>query len=224
MSHQKVLSLFFIVGVFLLFAIGVSGLFFAGAFNPAHLANSSDLVVHGTVTSVEPAGGLSTDRYDVNHPVTLRVIGVFKGNVGDSITIQVGGDNTTGISTAASFSEGEEVVVMLQEQNAAAHPYIDKLYYLTAGQPGKFLVTKDTIQLQEPDRKRITVEQMKEIVQNPEAVNITALPAQNISTESTEVQDRSDADVTKETAHATSDSQQDGFFKGLWKSLVSLFL
>lgn len=168
-----------VTGLLLLLTAGATGLFASGAFDPERLAESSDVVVRGTVTAVEPSGGLPTDRYDVNHPVTLRVTDVFKGEAGDSITIQVGGSEQTYISTA-SFTEGEDVVVMLQEQDANAHPHIDTLYYLTAGHPGKFTVTDGTVQVDEPEQKRVTVDYLKDIVQRTDTADVSGSPERDV--------------------------------------------
>jgi len=198
-------------GMSTLFAATVSGVWAAGPFSPARLASASDVVVHGTVTTVESSGGLPTDRYEVNHPVTVRVADVFKGAVGDSIRLQVGGDTDTYISTAANFTEGEEVTVMLQQQNASAHPHIDTLYYLTAGSSGKYTITDGTVEIREPEQKNITTEQMKEIVQNPETVNITELSAQS-------------PDDEAETGSNEQAETQDGFFAQLWQYITSTFM
>lgn len=164
-----------------------AGLFVAGASDPANAARDADLVVHGTVIGVEqcPSGAPSFQSTDVFHPVHIQVQDVFAGNVsGETVTINAAGSELAGVwvSTAASFSRGEEVVVMLQEHE-------DHLY-MTTGSASKYHVnstglirlsehavnaTGDTVP-RDPEDRTINLTEMARIVHD--ATNATG-PAPN---------------------------------------------
>lgn len=220
MNWRNIVSLLLCSGMFVFLTTSVSGSFISGAFGPADTAQESDLVIHGTVTTVEPSGGHPTKIHDVTHPVTIDVHNVFKGEAGNTIMIQVGGSDRVGISTAASFSEGEEVIVMLQKDETT--PYREELYYPNSGEPGKYLVTDGTVEVKYPERKRITVEQMQEIVQSPTTVNITNLTTPNIS----EKDMLTSPDEAKQPTGAVTDDpvEQGGLLTQLWESITALFL
>jgi hypothetical protein len=81
------------------------------------------------------------------------------------------------ISTAAQFSEGEEVVVMLEEQ--------EDRFYMTTGYATKYEVNNDTIQLLEPERKNITVDKMESIVENTTSTTSNTAPEMEEGSSST---------------------------------------
>lgn len=182
-----------IVGGLIVFLL-VSGLGAAswveGAFNPADVAQRSDTVVHGVVTETTAS------------TVTINVTDVFKGDTDNPITVQLRGGAGADVSTAASFSAGEEVVVMLQQINGTVQ--------VTSGQPGKYLVENGTVAIREPEQKRITVGQLRDIVQEPETTNITAIPS---------------AEISGEDGNGQSETAQDpdsGFLNGIVEFLSSL--
>ena len=131
----------------------VTGLIAARGHHPENAAQDSDLVVHGEVSNIAESGEIAE-----HHPVQINVTEVFKGNTSNTITIQVKGTERTSVSTAAQFSEGEEVVVMLEER--------EDRFYMTTGYATKYEVSSnDTIQLVAPERKNITVAEMESIVE-----------------------------------------------------------
>lgn len=171
MKTQYIVSLLFLIGVGTLLVTIVSGTFTADAFNPVNAAERSDLIVHGTVTDIGNAGWfMPDDGQDVYHPVTISVKDTFKGVQQEKVTFNVRGGkfllsrSSVMVSTAASFSEGEEVVMMLQERNGT---------YYAMGQPGKYKVTNGSVQVMEPERKRITVEELRTLVQDTGAEVVT---------------------------------------------------
>lgn len=174
-----------ILSVLIALTTAGAGLFVAGASDPANTARDADLVIHGTVIGVEqcPSGAPSFQSTDVFHPVHVQMQDVLAGNVsGDTVTINVAGSETAGIwvSTAASFSRGEEVVVMLQEHE-------DHLYMATGSASKYHVNSSGTIRLSEhavnatgdtiPQDRNINLTGMARIVH--EATNATGpIPTQ----------------------------------------------
>lgn len=144
----------------ILLTTGTTGLIVAEAHNPENAASDSNLVVYGTVTDIAGSGAVPE-----HHPVRINASEVFKGDALDTVTVQVKGTERIDISTAASFTEGEEVVVMLEER--------DGRYYMTSGYATKYGVENSTIELVAPERKNITVDEMKSIVEDSSPSNQT---------------------------------------------------
>lgn len=141
----------------LIMVSAASGLIAAEAHVPENAANSSDAVVHGTVSNIADSGEVAE-----HHPVVIDVIDVFKGNISsETVIVQVKGTERMDISTAADFTEGEEVVAMLQEE--------DGRYYMTSGYATKYEVGNDSIELLGPEQKNITLQEMESIVENTTA-------------------------------------------------------
>ena len=153
----------------LAFTVPVAGSWVGGASDPARAAQDADHIIHGTIIGVEQcsSGAPSFQGTDVFHPVHLAVENVFVGNSTDTvITMDMAGSETAGVrvSTAASFSEGEEVVVMLQEHE-------DHLY-LNSGANARYPVNSSgIIRLREPEDHNITLTEMAGIIHN--ATNAT---------------------------------------------------
>jgi hypothetical protein len=145
----------------ILLTAGATGLIAAEGHNPENAAQDSDLVVHGVVSSISSSGEVAEHQ-----PVKIDVIDAFKGNrtellgknLSNTITVQVKGTERMSVSTAAQFSEGEEVVVMLEEQ--------EDRFYMTTGYATKYEVNNDTIQLVAPEQRNITLAEMENIVEN----------------------------------------------------------
>ncbi|WP_414836317.1 hypothetical protein [Candidatus Nanohalococcus occultus] len=145
----------------------VTGLIAAGGHNPEDAAQKSDAVIYGAVSSISESGEVTE-----HHPVKIDVIDAFKGNktellgrnLSNTVTVQVKGTERMDVSTAADFTEGEEVVVMLEEQGGR--------YYMTTGYATKYEVSNnDTLQLVAPERKNITVAEMESMVENSTTVS-----------------------------------------------------
>lgn len=166
----------------LLLVSGVTGLIAAEGHNPENAANSSDAVIHGIVSDIADSGEVAE-----HHPVRIDVFDAFKGNrselVGrnlpNTITVQVKGTKRMSVSTAAKFTEGEEVVVMLQERN-------DR-FYMTTGYATKYEVQNGSIELLEPERRNITVEQMESIVENTTRANQTDIDSGSVTDREMEI-------------------------------------
>lgn len=143
-----------ITTAFLILTSAVTALMAAEARNPENAAAKSDIVVHGNVSSIANSGFVAR-----HHPVWINITEVFRGNTSSgTLKIQVEGDKSYSVSTAASFTEGEEIIVMLKERN--------NQYYMTNGYATKYEVQNNSIQLLEPERKNITVDEMQSIVEN----------------------------------------------------------
>ncbi|QGA80856.1 hypothetical protein [Candidatus Nanohalobium constans] len=146
----------------LLLVSGAACLIAAEGHNPENAAEDSEVVVHGIVSNIAGSGEVAK-----HHPVKINVTEVFKGNTSDTVTIQIQGTDRMSVSTAAQFTEGEEVVVMLEEQ--------EDCYYMTNGYATKYEVSEnDTIQLVAPERKNITVAEMESIVEQTSNSNSTS--------------------------------------------------
>lgn len=141
-----------------------AGLIAAEGHNPKNAAQDSDLVIHGTVSNIAESGEVTE-----HHPIQINVTETFKGNTSDTVKVQVKGTERMSVSTAAQFTEGEEVVVMLEDK--------EDRFYMTTGYATKYEVNNDTIQLVAPEHKNITLTEMEEIVEN------TALSTTNNSPE-----------------------------------------
>lgn len=144
----------------LLCAASVSGLFSAEAHNLENAAQKSDIVVHGTVIDISSSGDVEN-----HHPVVIEAEEVLRGNISGNLTIQVQGSEEYHVSTAANFTENEEVVVMLQER--------EKTYYMTAGYATKYEVHNNTVELVEPQPKNVTLDELAEIVENNQRTSET---------------------------------------------------
>lgn len=153
----------------ILLTAGATGLIAAEGHKPENAAKDSDAVVHGTVSNIAESGDVAE-----HHPVQIDVIDAFKGNrtkllgknLSNTVTVQVKGTERLDVSTAADFTEGEEVVVMLEEQ--------DDRFYMTTGYATKYEVNNNTIQLVAPERKNITVAEMESIVEQTSNSNSTS--------------------------------------------------
>lgn len=194
MNLRNTASLVLLTGVFVLLVSSVSGVWAAGSFNPAKTAQESDVVVHGTVSDITPVGD-----------PTITVIEVLKGEP-ETENIEVyTRKQGTAQTEYGTFSEGEEVIIMLQEHNGT-YPY-----EMTHSRASKYGITNDIIQIKEPVQRNITVEQMKQIVENPETVNITELPAPN------HTEDQTDTVANEQV------EKQGGFLTQLWTSITAFF-
>jgi len=151
-----------LVAVFLLLVSTAASIVAAGGHNPENAAQKSDLVIHGNVSSIDYSRDV-----EGHHPVQINVSEVFKGNTTSrSVTVQVGGTERMSVSTAASFTEEEEVVVMLEQKG--------RHYYMTAGYATKYEVENGSIQLVAPERRHFTVEEIETIVEDAPASNKTS--------------------------------------------------
>lgn len=167
--HQVFMRRLLLTVSVLLLVSGAAGLIAAEGHKPENAAKDSDAVVHGTVSNVAESGEGAE-----HHPVKIDVIDAFKGNrikllgknLSNTVTVQVKGTERMDVSTAADFTEGEEVVVMLEEQ--------DDRFYMTTGYATKYEVNNDTIQLVAPERKNITVAEMESIVEQTSNSNGTS--------------------------------------------------
>jgi hypothetical protein len=150
------------LGSLLLLASSLSSSLIAtGGHVPENIAADSDLVLYGAVDSISNSS--SVEGY---HTVNLEVIESLRGEAGGVVPVEIRGNEEMEVSTAPSFSRGEEVVVMLQEREDG--------YYMTRGYASKYEVENNTIELGAPERKNITVAKMESMVEESPAPNNTA--------------------------------------------------
>lgn len=188
-------SVLLLGSILVLLSSSVAGLWMAGSFNPAKTAPLSDVIVHGTVIEVTPVGD-----------PTIKVIEVLKGEP-ETEHIKVYTRKRGMVqSEYGTFSEEEEVIIMLEEHNGT-YPY-----EMTHSRASKYGITNGTIQLKEPERKNITVAQMKEIIENPETVDISELS----------VPDSAEDDTTGDESNEPVETRG-GFLTQLWASITAFF-
>lgn len=140
-----------ILAIFILLSSLGTASWVEGAFNPENTAQKSDAVIYGEVSETTDFGA------------RISITKVFKGNPSNPVTVRLRNGPGKDVSTSASFSTGREVIVMLQSVNHT--------YQVTTGKPGKYLVKNGTVEIREPEKKRITVEKFQEIIQKTENSN-----------------------------------------------------